>query len=105
VPDPSHKNAVLYTSTSPPFGVNCIWLLPFYPRPRFGRGYDVTEYYNVAPECRAGIGSPVISWNSAIRGAQRAGLSFLFSGDDTRSEPGRTSIWCLDFSRPPVPYG
>ena len=31
-------------------GVNCIWLLPFYPSPRLDYGYDVTDYYNVAPE-------------------------------------------------------
>jgi maltose alpha-D-glucosyltransferase/alpha-amylase len=31
-------------------GVNCIWLLPFYPSPRLDFGYDVTDYYNVEPE-------------------------------------------------------
>jgi maltose alpha-D-glucosyltransferase/alpha-amylase len=31
-------------------GVNCVWLLPFYPSPRLDYGYDVTDYYNVAPE-------------------------------------------------------
>jgi len=31
-------------------GVNCIWLLPFYPSPRLDYGYDVTDYYNVEPE-------------------------------------------------------
>src|SRR4051812_21872814 len=31
-------------------GVNCIWLLPFYPSPRLDHGYDVTDYYDVAPE-------------------------------------------------------
>jgi maltose alpha-D-glucosyltransferase/alpha-amylase len=31
-------------------GVNCIWLLPFYPSPRLDHGYDVTNYYDVAPE-------------------------------------------------------
>ena len=31
-------------------GVDCIWLLPFYPSPRLDHGYDVTNYYDVAPE-------------------------------------------------------
>lgn len=28
-------------------GVNCIWLLPFYPSPNRDNGYDVMDYYNV----------------------------------------------------------
>jgi maltose alpha-D-glucosyltransferase/alpha-amylase len=31
-------------------GVNCIWLLPFYPSPDQDNGYDVMEYYNVDPK-------------------------------------------------------
>jgi maltose alpha-D-glucosyltransferase / alpha-amylase len=31
-------------------GISCIWLLPFYPSPRLDHGYDVTNYYDVAPE-------------------------------------------------------
>jgi maltose alpha-D-glucosyltransferase / alpha-amylase len=31
-------------------GVTCLWLLPFYPTPGLDHGYDVTDYYNVAPE-------------------------------------------------------
>jgi maltose alpha-D-glucosyltransferase / alpha-amylase len=31
-------------------GVTCIWLLPFYPSPLYDNGYDVADYYNVAPE-------------------------------------------------------
>ncbi|HYC27453.1 MAG TPA: alpha-amylase family glycosyl hydrolase, partial [Chitinophagaceae bacterium] len=30
-------------------GVNCIWLLPFFPTPNRDNGYDVTDYYNVDP--------------------------------------------------------
>jgi len=30
-------------------GANCLWLLPFYPSPGLDHGYDVTDYYNVAP--------------------------------------------------------
>ena len=31
-------------------GVNCIWLLPFYPSPRRDDGYDIAEYRDVHPE-------------------------------------------------------
>lgn len=28
-------------------GVNCIWLMPFYPSPNRDNGYDITDYYSV----------------------------------------------------------
>jgi maltose alpha-D-glucosyltransferase/alpha-amylase len=31
-------------------GVNCLWLLPFYPSPRRDDGYDISDYRNVHPE-------------------------------------------------------
>ncbi|HTZ71231.1 MAG TPA: maltose alpha-D-glucosyltransferase [Acetobacteraceae bacterium] len=31
-------------------GVNCLWLLPFYPSPRRDDGYDIAEYTNVHPD-------------------------------------------------------
>lgn len=31
-------------------GVNCIWLLPFYPSPLRDDGYDIADYYNVHPK-------------------------------------------------------
>jgi maltose alpha-D-glucosyltransferase/alpha-amylase len=30
-------------------GVNCLWLLPFYPSPNRDNGYDVMDYYGVDP--------------------------------------------------------
>ncbi len=30
-------------------GITCIWLMPFYPSPNKDNGYDVMDYYNVAP--------------------------------------------------------
>jgi maltose alpha-D-glucosyltransferase/alpha-amylase len=30
-------------------GINCLWLLPFYPSPNRDAGYDVMDYYNVDP--------------------------------------------------------
>src|SRR5487761_2380346 len=32
-------------------GVDCLWLLPFYPSPLRDGGYDVADYPSVAPEC------------------------------------------------------
>src|SRR6266568_7063781 len=31
-------------------GVDCLWVLPFYPSPRRDNGYDVTNYYGVDPK-------------------------------------------------------
>ena len=31
-------------------GVDCIWLLPFYPSPLRDGGYDVADFLSVAPE-------------------------------------------------------
>ena len=31
-------------------GVTCLWLLPFYPSPDRDNGYDITDFYNVAPQ-------------------------------------------------------
>src|SRR5271154_4742754 len=31
-------------------GVDCLWLLPFYPSPLRDGGYDVADYLSVAPE-------------------------------------------------------
>src|SRR5580704_7467665 len=30
-------------------GINCLWLLPFYPSPRRDNGYDVSNYYGIDP--------------------------------------------------------
>jgi maltose alpha-D-glucosyltransferase/alpha-amylase len=30
-------------------GINCLWILPFYPSPNRDNGYDVTHYYEVDP--------------------------------------------------------
>ncbi len=32
-------------------GIDCVWLLPYYPSPLRDGGYDVSDYYSVAPEC------------------------------------------------------
>jgi maltose alpha-D-glucosyltransferase / alpha-amylase len=31
-------------------GATCVWLMPFYPTPDRDNGYDITDYYGVAPE-------------------------------------------------------
>jgi maltose alpha-D-glucosyltransferase/alpha-amylase len=35
-------------------GVNCLWLLPFYPSPNRDNGYDVKDYYGIDPR----LGTP-----------------------------------------------
>jgi maltose alpha-D-glucosyltransferase / alpha-amylase len=30
-------------------GINCLWLLPFYPSPNRDNGYDVMDYYSIDP--------------------------------------------------------
>lgn len=30
-------------------GINCIWVLPFFPSPNRDNGYDVMDYYNIDP--------------------------------------------------------
>jgi len=37
-------------------GVDCLWLLPFYPSPLRDGGYDVADYLQVAPECGSAEG-------------------------------------------------
>jgi maltose alpha-D-glucosyltransferase/alpha-amylase len=32
-------------------GIDCLWLLPFYPSPLRDGGYDISDYLSVAPEC------------------------------------------------------
>jgi len=32
-------------------GIDCLWVLPFYPSPLRDGGYDVSDFYSVAPEC------------------------------------------------------
>ena len=31
-------------------GVDCLWLLPFYPSPLRDGGYDISDFYSVHPE-------------------------------------------------------
>ena len=31
-------------------GVDCLWLLPFYPSPMRDGGYDISDYYSVHPD-------------------------------------------------------
>ncbi len=31
-------------------GVNCVWLMPFYPSPLVDDGYDISDYYDIHPD-------------------------------------------------------
>jgi cardiolipin synthase A/B len=41
-------------------GVDCIWLLPFYPSPLRDDGYDIADYYGIHPQLREPRGLPAL---------------------------------------------
>ena len=49
-------------------GIDCIWLLPFYPSPLRDGGYDVADFLTVEPRVRDGRRVRVVR-----RGGARAG--------------------------------
>ena len=53
-------------------GVNCLWLLPFYPSPNRDNGYDVTDYYRVNP--RHGTLGDFVEF---VRAAKARGLRLI----------------------------
>lgn len=53
-------------------GVNCIWLMPFYPSPERDDGYDVTDFFNVDP--RLGTLGDVVEF---IRTAKDRGMRVI----------------------------
>ena len=53
-------------------GVNCIWLLPFFPSPNRDNGYDVMDYYGV--DRRLGTLGNFVEF---IRGARERGLRVI----------------------------
>ena len=50
-------------------GVDCLWLLPFYPSPLRDDGYDIADYYNIA----AGYGT-MADFEAFLREAHRRGI-------------------------------
>jgi maltose alpha-D-glucosyltransferase/alpha-amylase len=53
-------------------GVDCIWLLPFYPSPLRDDGYDVADYYGVHPD----YGS-IQDFKAFLKEAHRRGLKVM----------------------------
>lgn len=53
-------------------GINCIWLLPFYPTPNRDNGYDVADYFGVDP--RLGSLGDFVDF---IRGATERGIRVI----------------------------
>lgn len=53
-------------------GINCLWLLPFYPTPNRDNGYDVTDYYSVDP--RLGTAGEFVEF---MRAATERGIRVL----------------------------
>jgi len=50
-------------------GVDCLWLLPFYPSPLRDDGYDIADYYDIAP-----IYGKMADFEVFLREAHRRGL-------------------------------
>lgn len=53
-------------------GIDCIWLLPFYPSPNRDNGYDVTDYYGV--DDRHGTLGDFVEF---LRAADRRGIEVI----------------------------
>ncbi len=53
-------------------GVDCLWLLPFYPSPLRDGGYDVSDLMTVAPEC-----GRVDDLASLVEDAHRRGIRII----------------------------
>ena len=50
-------------------GVDCLWLLPFYPSPLRDDGYDIADYYDVAPAY-----GTMADFEAFLREAHRRGI-------------------------------
>jgi len=53
-------------------GVDCIWLLPFYPSPLRDDGYDIADYYSINPQY-----GTVDDFQSFLDEAHRRGLRVI----------------------------
>jgi maltose alpha-D-glucosyltransferase/alpha-amylase len=53
-------------------GVDCIWLLPFYPSPLKDDGYDIADYYNVHPDY-----GTIKDFKQFLKEAHRRGLRVI----------------------------
>jgi maltose alpha-D-glucosyltransferase/alpha-amylase len=53
-------------------GINCIWLLPFYPSPLKDDGYDIADYFNIHPSY-----GTVADFRKFLKEAHRRGLRVL----------------------------
>ncbi len=53
-------------------GVDCVWLLPFYPSPLKDDGYDISDYYGVSP-----LYGTMADFEEFLREAHRRGLRVI----------------------------
>jgi maltose alpha-D-glucosyltransferase/alpha-amylase len=53
-------------------GVDCLWLLPFYPSPLRDDGYDIADYYGIAPSYGA-----MPDFEAFLREAHRRGIRVI----------------------------
>ncbi|HEX6300887.1 MAG TPA: alpha-amylase family protein [Acidimicrobiia bacterium] len=70
-------------------GVDCVWLMPFYPTANLDDGYDVTDYYGVDPR----LGDQG-DFDSFMRAAQYHGLRVI--ADLVINHTSRDHLWFQD---------
>ena len=71
-------------------GVTCLWLLPFYPTPDRDNGYDITDYYNVAPHLGT-LGDFVDFTHQASERGIRVIVDLRWNGSTFAASPARAS--------------
>ena len=49
-------------------GIDCLWLLPFYPSPFRDGGYDISDFFNVHPDYGT-LGTWWACWRTPTAGA------------------------------------
>jgi maltose alpha-D-glucosyltransferase/alpha-amylase len=79
-------------------GVDCVWLLPFYPSPLYDGGYDISDFLTVAPE----LGS-IDDLAAVVEDAHRRGIHtsdehpwFVESRSSRDNEKADWYVWADD---------
>lgn len=78
-------------------GVDCLWLLPFYPSPNRDNGYDVTDYYDIDP--RLGTLGDFVN---LVREARSRGMRILI--DLVTNHTSNEHPWFQAARRGEMPY-
>jgi maltose alpha-D-glucosyltransferase/alpha-amylase len=80
-------------------GVDCLWLPPFYDSPRRDGGYDIRDYYQVAPEY-----GTIDDFVDLVDAAHERGIRVII--DLVLNHTSDTHFWFQESRRDPTgPYG